>query len=69
MILLLLAVNLSMVKSGGDDNCEADEPGTLYANPKDIKMYYECSGGKLYEKQCSVGLVFNAELHVCEYPQ
>ncbi|XP_071860834.1 uncharacterized protein [Bombus fervidus] len=43
------------------------EDVVLIPNPNDCASYYSCDGGVAYLMNCSVGLLFNPELRVCDW--
>jgi len=42
--------------------------GDPFEYPGDCEKFYQCSNGELTEHRCSVGLVFNPDLGVCDWP-
>lgn len=47
-------------------NCSADG---LYPNKSDCTKFIQCAGGVAYDKSCPSGLHFDANEHVCNWPE
>lgn len=52
------------------DKCPAEDPPTpvYFPQPDDCSKFCVCSGGNAYEESCLPGLVWDDQLHVCNWP-
>ncbi|XP_069489150.1 acidic mammalian chitinase-like [Ambystoma mexicanum] len=53
---------------GGDGGFCTGKVDGVYADPENSNMFYECFGGRTFQKQCAAGLVFDASCSCCNWP-
>ncbi|XP_030634604.1 acidic mammalian chitinase-like [Chanos chanos] len=46
----------------------AGKPDGIYVNPDDKTKYYDCAGGRTYDRHCGTGTVFNDSCKCCSWP-
>uniref|UniRef100_A0A4W3GN55 Acidic mammalian chitinase n=1 Tax=Callorhinchus milii TaxID=7868 RepID=A0A4W3GN55_CALMI len=52
----------------GDGSFCDGKPDGVYAHPDASNKFYECAGGKTFEKTCPNGLVFDESCKCCNWP-
>lgn len=54
----------------GNQQCPAVDGATpvYFPHPTDCGKFYECSNGEKLEQECALGLHFNPNKNVCDWP-